>query len=113
MVALDRERIIEALKMLDEELGAAGIRGEVLVVGGAAMALAYDARRSTADIDAIFAPSVGVRAAAARAAERLGFEPDWLNDAAKAFLLEELFPKRELRRERTEDREREGPGIEL
>jgi hypothetical protein len=86
MPLLDRERLLQALRALDEELGLAQVRGEVFVVGGAAIALAYDARRSTMDVDAAFAPSAEVRAAAARVAERLDFEPDWLNDAAKAFM---------------------------
>lgn len=86
MVLFNRDDLLAALRALDEELGRAGVRGEVFVVGGAAMALAYDARRATVDVDAVFAPSAEVRSAAVRVAEQLGFEPDWLNDAAKAFL---------------------------
>jgi hypothetical protein len=86
MPDFDREGILDALRALDGELGAQGVRGEIFVVGGAAMALAYDERRATADVDAVFAPTTEVRAAAARVGERLGFEPDWLNDAVKAFL---------------------------
>lgn len=86
MALLDRERILVALGALDNELGRVGVRGEVFVVGGAAMALAYDARRSTVDIDAIFAPPTEVRSAAGNVAEQLGLKPDWLNDAVKAFV---------------------------
>ncbi len=86
MELLGRDDLLTALRTLDEELGLVGIRGEVFVVGGAAMALAYDARRTTADVDAVFAPTQEVRAAAARVADRLGFGPEWLNDAVKAFL---------------------------
>lgn len=50
------------------------------------MALAYDARRSTVDVDATFLPAAEVRAAARRVAVDLGLEPDWLNDGAKAFM---------------------------
>ncbi len=75
-----------ALSARDEELAAVAIRGEVFVVGGAAMALAYDARRATVDVDAIFAPAVEVRNAAARVAERMELDKDWLNDGAKAFM---------------------------
>ena len=61
---LDREGLLTALRTLDEELAAAGIRGEVFIVGGAAMALAYDARRATVDVDGIFVPADEVRKAA-------------------------------------------------
>jgi hypothetical protein len=86
MTDFDRIGILDALRALDHELGADGIRGEIFIVGGAAMALAYDERRATADVDAVFAPTEGVRKAAGRVGERFGFEPDWLNDAVKAFL---------------------------
>lgn len=68
------------------ELGSRGVRAYVFVVGGAAMAVAYDARRSTADVDAAFAPSSEVRQAAAAVGDRLGLADDWLNDGAKAFM---------------------------
>jgi uncharacterized nucleotidyltransferase DUF6036 len=85
-VLLDRDGLLVALKSLDGELAAIGVRGEVFVVGGAAMALAYDARRATVDVDAIFVPAAEVREAASRVAQRLGIEADWLNDGAKAFM---------------------------
>jgi hypothetical protein len=83
---LGRRELLEALRELDEELKILNVRGEVFIVGGAAMAIAYDTRRTTADVDAVFVPSSEVRKAASRVAERLNLEPDWLNDGAKAFL---------------------------
>ena len=50
------------------------------------MALAYDTRRSTSDVYAVFVPTAAVRAAARRVAERLDLDMDWLNDGAKAFV---------------------------
>lgn len=73
---LDREVIRAALAALDRELERSGIRGELFVVGGAAMALAYDARRATVDVDATFVPAAEVRQAARRVADDLGLEPD-------------------------------------
>lgn len=82
---LDRSGIQRALEALDDELGRRAF-AELFVVGGAAMALAYDARRSTVDVDATFVPAAEVRQAARRVADELGLEPDWLNDGDKAFM---------------------------
>src|SRR5262249_5727310 len=54
-------------------------------VGGAAIALAFDERRSTRDIDAVFEPKQVVYEAAASVGERRGFPPGGLNDAVKGF----------------------------
>ena len=83
---LDRSQLLAAFRALDEELATADIRAEVFVVGGAAMALAYDSRRATRDVDAIFIPAGEMRAAVATVADRLGLEHDWLNDGGKAFM---------------------------
>lgn len=84
---LTRDRILALFSELDEELGRSGIRGDVFMVGGAAMTVAYDARPATRDVDAIWRPSSEVREAAARVANRHpDLEPDWLNDSVKGFL---------------------------
>ena len=46
----DRESAIEALTVLGERLAARGLVGEVYLVGGAAMVLAYHSERFTKDI---------------------------------------------------------------
>lgn len=85
---LAREDIRVYLTELGEDLASRGIRGDMFVVGGAAMALAYNTRRSTRDVDAVFEPKKLVYEAARRVSERHPEElpVDWLNDAVKAFL---------------------------
>jgi hypothetical protein len=81
-----RARILAALQALGDELTLRGVRGQVFIVGGAAMALAYSTRRVTKDIDAVFEPKTSIYEAAAKVAEELGLPEDWLNDAAKAYM---------------------------
>jgi hypothetical protein len=58
---LGREDIRALLDDLSAELAARGARAELFLVGGAALAVAYDATRSTRDLDAVFIPSEVVR----------------------------------------------------
>ena len=84
--SLGRVEILALLYELAEELAAQSASAALFVVGGAAMSLAFDARRSTADIDAAFQPSDDVRQAAATIALRHELAADWLNDGAKGFM---------------------------
>ncbi len=81
-----RDEILGALAALGADLAEHGLVADLYVVGGAAIALAYDERRATRDIDAVFAPKNEVYAAAARVAAALELPEGWLNDAVKGFL---------------------------
>jgi hypothetical protein len=59
---------------------------DLYVFGGAAMALAYDLRRATRDIDAIFQPHGAVLAEAQSVALELGLPSWWLNEQASAYV---------------------------
>jgi hypothetical protein len=83
---LDRDSLLELLGELAAELERRSVRGEMFVVGGAAMALAYSTRRATKDIDAIFEPKALIYELAGRLAEHRGLDRNWLNDAVKGFL---------------------------
>ena len=73
-------------ELLDAELRRVGIVGELHVVGGAVMCLAFGARDATRDVDALMEPASVVRAAAVRVAEQADVPTDWLNDAVSGFL---------------------------
>lgn len=81
-----KAKILAALQALGDELSRQGVRGQIFIVGGAAMALAFSTRRVTKDIDAVFEPKSAIYAAAQKVAEEHGLPADWLNDAAKSFM---------------------------
>ena len=55
-VLLDREQLERAFTALGDRLMRRGVVADVFIVGGAAMALAYDATRVTRDVDSLFVP---------------------------------------------------------
>lgn len=83
---LSRELLDRLLRQLDLELGERGATGELYLVGGAVMCLAFGAREATRDVDGAFRPTEVVRLAAEAVAAREGVAKDWLNDAVKGFL---------------------------
>jgi hypothetical protein len=63
---------------------------ELLLMGGAAMVLMYDARSSTRDVDVLVLSPQEVRIVrelAGQVAEEHDLPPDWLNDGAKGYLV--------------------------
>ena len=83
---LERKDIEAALGKLGERLARRGVVADIYVIGGAAMALAYDARRATRDIDAVFEPHGVVREEADAVANELGLPRWWLNEQASLYV---------------------------
>ncbi|MEW6158854.1 MAG: hypothetical protein AB1813_15630 [Verrucomicrobiota bacterium] len=83
---LTREQILAALNALSDELGKRGVTGEVCLFDGTVMVLAFTARLTTKDVDALFQPARTVREIARRIAAEQHLPADWLNDGVKGFL---------------------------
>ena len=83
---MKKSDILKALDKLNTKLAEQNIIGEIGIVGGAVMVLAFNARAATKDVDAIFEPSKKIRSAVKWIAAEMDLPEDWLNDAVKAFL---------------------------
>lgn len=83
---LDRSTIENAFRRLGERLTRRGVTADLYVFGGAAMALAYDRRRATRDIDAVFKPHGIVLEEAKAVARELGLPQWWLNEQASVYV---------------------------
>jgi predicted nucleotidyltransferase len=75
------------LRAVGAQLNARGEHAELFLVGGAAIALGYDGRRLTADVDAVFEPKAIVLDIAREVAQdQEHVAENWLNDGVKGFL---------------------------
>ena len=83
---LTREAILRALNSLSENLGRQNVTGELCLFGGTVMVLAFTARLSTKDVDALFQPTPLIRELARRIGEEQHLPADWLNDGVKGFI---------------------------
>jgi hypothetical protein len=84
-IGLSKERILAALVKLNELLQQSGTTGELCLFGGTVMVLAFNARLSTRDVDAIFQPTTLMRDLSAKVAAEIGLPENWLNDGVKGF----------------------------
>ena len=86
---LTRDTIIAALSRLGEEAANEGETLTIVVVGGTALMLGYNARTSTRDVDAYLVTPperAQTRRWIERVADDMDLRADWLNDAAKGFM---------------------------
>ena len=83
---LAKDDILRGLHKIDIKAKEASIVVDLSIYGGAAMALVFDTRRTTRDVDAVVhgAPDF-LRTLARTIAEEEGWPLDWLNDGVKGF----------------------------
>ena len=86
MQSLSRAEIRNGLERVNASLAARGTTGEICLYDGACLCLAFAARSSTQDVDAVFEPASLVRKAAFEVASEMGWSWNWLNDEVKGFL---------------------------
>jgi hypothetical protein len=91
-VLLDRAGIERAFSALGARLARRGVVADVYVIDGAAIALAYNARRATRDIDAAFRPPDIVVEEATAVARELGLPCWWRNDQASVYAAADRDP---------------------
>ncbi|CAN5437037.1 hypothetical protein BH18ACT8_BH18ACT8_09740 [soil metagenome] len=84
--ALTPEQLTSLLDDLARRLHDRGAEGDLLLVGGAAMALRHGARRLTRDVDGRGEPADLIAELAREIAREHGLRDDWLNARAMAFL---------------------------
>ena len=83
MEPFSRDSLEHAFRELSRELRRARVRGHVYIIGGAAMAMGFDDRRHTMDVDALIREGRGPVVDAVRAiARRRRWPETWLNEAA-------------------------------
>jgi len=85
-VLMGRADLERAFTALGERLARRGVVADLFVVGGAAMAMAYDATRVTRDVDAMFVPHGVVLEESRAVADELGLPPWWLNEQASVYV---------------------------
>jgi len=93
---LDKEEILNNLELVNKELKALDMHGEILIAGGASMCLVFSARSATKDIDAIYEPKSIINDIAVKIAEHRGLPESWLNDSIKGFMNAKAYEKKML-----------------
>jgi len=86
MAMLTKHDILRGLTKLDAMAKEASVIVDLSIYGGAALAIAFNIRHATRDVDAVVRGNPDfVGQAAAKIAKEEGWPDDWLNDGVKGF----------------------------
>ncbi len=90
MAGISKQEILDALKHLGELALAQGEQIELVLMGGALMVVLFGERQSTRDLDVLIIlpkEAAKIRPLAQKVGIEHGWPADWLNDAAKGYLI--------------------------
>lgn len=87
---LTKNEIVMYLEEVNKRLADKNIHGEIILCGGAALALAYDARDATYDIDAIYRPKGEIKEIIDAISGENNLNSQWLNDDVSMFFTENV-----------------------
>ena len=83
-----KKDILKYLEEINKKLEERGKFGEIIICGGAALTLIYDARNSTRDIDAVFRPRDDLKEIICEVSRENNLNSQWLNDDVETFAKE-------------------------
>ena len=87
MKKLHKEELLKGLRRIDELAREEGVLVEMTLYGGAALAIAYDLRDTTRDVDVAIHTQTGkARELIQRVADENEWDENWINDGVKGFL---------------------------
>ena len=86
LTQLTKSDIQRGLERLSTLAAAEGVTLEIALYGGAVMVLAFDARPTTKDVDAIVHPAGVAMRLAKRIAREFNWHEEWLNDDVRMFV---------------------------
>jgi len=90
MQKLSKSEILLCFEEINKRLAANNQHGEIVLTGGAALTLVFNARDSTRDIDAVFRPVADMREIISSMAAEYNLPMGWLNDMVKPFVTDKL-----------------------
>ena len=80
-----KKDILKYLEQVNIKLEERGKFGEIMICGGAALTLIYQARDSTRDIDAVFSPKEDLKEIISEISRENKLDSQWLNDDVGMF----------------------------
>ena len=90
MDKLNKEDMLRFFIEINSRLKDINRTGELYIIGGAAISLAFGGRDATEDIDAIYKPRSEIRKIVEIMSEKHSLRSDWLNNDAEHFVTENM-----------------------